>query len=75
MKRIPRKLKKIAKKAVQYGSTDFFMFLNLYAQGNMPKCGIWFYIPGNMKSNKKGHFVVKFGKKVREAYYNGFFDF
>lgn len=71
MNRIPRKLKKIAKKSVSYGTTDFITF-KAY---KMPKFGIVFFIPGNMKSNKKGHNVVKFGKKIREAYYEGFFDF
>lgn len=72
MNRIPRKLKKIAKKSVSYGTTEFY---NLYQGYKMPKFGIVFIIPGNMKSNKKGHIVVKFGKKIIEAYYNGLFDF
>lgn len=70
MKRIPRKLKKIAKNAISYGTNEFFNFYQ-----NLPKNGVVFYIPGNIKKNKKGHHVVKFGKKVIEAYYNGLFDF
>lgn len=72
MKRIPRKLKKIAKNAISYGTNEFYNFCQRY---NLPKNGVAFYIPGNIKKNKKGHHVVKFGKKVREAYYNGLFDF
>lgn len=72
MKRIPRKLKKIAKNAISYGTNEFY---NFYQRYNLPKNGVVFYIPGNIKKNKKGHHVVKFGKKVREAYYNGLFDF
>lgn len=72
MKRIPRKLKKIAKNAISYGTNEFY---NFYQRYNLPKNGVVFYIPGNIKKNKKGHHVVKFGKKIREAYYNGLFDF
>lgn len=72
MNRIPRKLKKIAKKSVSCVTTEFY---NLYQGYKMPKFGIVFVIPGNIKSNKKGHNVVKFGKKIIQAYYNGLFDF
>lgn len=71
MKRIPRKLKKIAKKAVEYGSTNFSNFLR---KENLPSHGVWFYIPANIKSNRKGRLVIKYGRKIMEAYYDGLFD-
>lgn len=72
MKRIPRKLKKIAKKSISYSTTEFCNFILKY---RFPKFGVVFFIPGKLKSDKKGHNVVKFWKKIREAYYNGLFDF
>lgn len=41
MKRIPRKLKKIAKRAIEYGTTDFF---NRQLSMKMPIHGVAFYI-------------------------------
>ena len=46
MKRIPRKLKKIAKRAIAYRTTNFYNMLHRY---NNPKFGVVFIIPGNMK--------------------------
>lgn len=71
MKRIPRKLKKIAKRAIEYGTTDFF---NRQLSMKMPIHGVAFYILNN-KKNQSAKFVIKCGKKIREAYYNGLFDF
>nr|UVY42692.1 MAG: hypothetical protein [Bacteriophage sp.] len=71
MKRIPRKLKKIAKRAIAYRTTNFYNMLHRY---NNPKFGVVFIIPGNMKSNRNDRKIIKFGKKIREAYYIGLFD-
>lgn len=71
MNNIPRKLKKIIKKSVSFGTTEFY---NYYQGYHFPKFGIVFFLPPNMKSNRKMRKVIKFGKKIREAYYIGLFD-
>ena len=50
-------------------TTNFYNMLH-----NNPKFGVVFIIPGNMKSNRNGRKIIKFGKKIREAYYSGLFD-
>lgn len=72
MKRIPRRLKKIAKKSIGYSTTEFY---NCYSLAKYPKHGIAFIIPNGIKTNKKTSVVIIFGKKTRFAYYSGLFDF
>lgn len=72
MKKIPRKLKKIAKKSVSYSNTEFF---NSFQKCKFPNYGIAFYVPRSIKSNRIGRYIIIFGKKARVSYYEGLFDF
>lgn len=76
MKRIPRKIKKIAKLCYMYGTTDEFNH-DEYDYNriihNYPKHGVLFLMI--IKKEPYCKLIIKFGKNVRLAYNEGMFDF
>jgi len=76
MKRLPRKIKKIAKNCLFYGDSEYYNHddYNYWTiRHNYPKGCILFVLLKHSKPYEKK--VILFGKKIREAYINGMFDF
>jgi hypothetical protein len=74
MKRLPRKIKKLAKKSIQYGLTDdFIAHPYLDREKRFPPYGVLFEY--EKKKSKYSYIKILFGKKMREAYEEGMFNF
>ena len=75
MKRLPRKIKKIAKRCVEYGSTESYISGWYVSERDkkLPLYGILF----ELQKNKPPYAYRKilFGKKIRQAYLDGMLDF
>ena len=75
MKRLPRKIKKIAKSCYAYETSESWNYDNCLdcVLHNLPKHGIVFVMMVKKKPYCK--LVVRFGKKMRYAYREGMLDF
>ena len=75
MKRLPRKIKKIAKSCIDYGSTESYIHAWYASERDkkLPNFGIVFLLT----KSKRPYFYRKilFSKKIRQAYEDGMFDF
>jgi hypothetical protein len=75
MIRLPRKIKKIAKNCLLYGTSDQYNHDDFYYWKirNFPENGIVSIRLNNHRPYARR--IILFGKKIREAYINGMFYF
>ena len=74
MKRLPRKIKKIAKNCLYYCTTDSYNHQGIYHRRliNLPAHGIVFIAIVYHRTHFKH--IVLFGKKIRMAEFKGMLD-
>lgn len=70
MKRLPRKIKKIAKNCLAYSTTESYNHQGIL--GNLPAYGIVFISIVYHRTHFKH--IVLFGKKIRMAEFKGMLD-